>query len=598
MRKSTKTIIITLIIYSFALASASGANAAIRPGYSFKDTAQHWSAQVVESASALELIKGYPGELFKPENTVSRLEAIAIIIRALGKEAEASKLDYKKSGIKLPPGMSWGQGHLVLAVQLGMLHKDYVYQLKYNEPITRAEVATLVATALGLELKDNPTLPFTDMDAVADVYKKYVAAVTEQGIMEGLGKNQFGPGQSMKRGQMAALMARLALEGWFPHSVDRVIQGSRCLIKGVIAGKNDRSGSVKLETQAGEILNKQFADRPAIFRGDSAIAMADVRVGLLATAILNSSGKIQYIMVDTEQTLPEDQTEITGRVASISQDTVNLTDQAGRKLSYPLAKVFIISGGAGNQDPSLITAGHYVTCSVKNSKINSIQVLDTARISGKLSEVAQDYIIINVGGNLLTYNTQESIFLDDAGVGLTAGQIQRGSQVEVLYSGVRALEIYLQKSLEDEGEWLEGTVTDLLNRSRARLYIDREPYYLSEDVIITKEEKQIDMDNIFIGVKIRAKTDSQDNISHIDIADDQNVRLEGIVSGKSSSDGWIKIEQETNFEFKFQLDRRCNFTDTTDYSSGVEDLGDIRNGWQVRLTLEDGEVASIRVMDR
>lgn len=186
---------------------------------SFKDTGGHWSEQVVEKAFAMDLIKGYPGNIFKPEDPISRIEAIAIIIRAMGLEKKALALDYKKSGINLPPGMFWGQGHLVLAVQKGLgIYRGNVQNLHYASPITRKEVAVVVSLALKDKLKvdgDASKLSYSDSNKIDLLYKPYVASVTQNNIMKGIENNQFGPELPMKRGQMAALVVKIAQDGWF-----------------------------------------------------------------------------------------------------------------------------------------------------------------------------------------------------------------------------------------------------------------------------------------------------------------------------------------------------------------------------------------------
>lgn len=265
------------------------AEASIVSETSFSDTSHHWAIKVAEEANAMGLLTGYPNGTFLPEKMMTRLEAISVIIRSMGLEEEALALKPSESELTLPNGMSWGQGFLIMAAEKGLLNKNYLSVLKYNEAISRAEVATLIAIALDLT-GDSSTLSFSDTSSITEMYQPYIAGVVQTGIMQGLGNNQFGPSQGMKRGQMAALVTKLANEEFFNNNVAKAR-------KSIITSVEPESGLISFINIDGTTTTAVLNENLAIFNGDSLGSINDVKVGAsVITAPINSS-IIKYLEI-------------------------------------------------------------------------------------------------------------------------------------------------------------------------------------------------------------------------------------------------------------------------------------------------------------
>ncbi|CAH2461667.1 MULTISPECIES: S-layer homology domain-containing protein [Bacillus cereus group] len=74
----------------------------------------------------------------------------------------------------------------------------------FGEDVTRAQVATFMVKAKGLETGSTKT-PFTDV-AENSIYAKFIAAAEANKIMAGLGDGKFGPDEKLTRAQMAQLL--------------------------------------------------------------------------------------------------------------------------------------------------------------------------------------------------------------------------------------------------------------------------------------------------------------------------------------------------------------------------------------------------------
>lgn len=580
---------------------------------SFKDTRSHWAEQAVEQSYALDLMKGYPGDVFMPENSVSRLEAIAIIIRGMGLESQALSLDYKNSGVTLPKGMTWGQGHLVLATQKGLLHKDYVNQLMYNNAITRQEVAALVAVALHDKLKvkgDPAKLTFADKDKISTTYRPYVADVSQNDIMQGQGSNEFGPNDIMKRGQMAALMVKTAVNGWFDYGNDRIIDGT-------LTGIDTATDIATLKKSDGTQMPRPVGSDTVYYRGTSETTRDDFRSGEKVLAIVGSDAKIRYLEAvegtgtgntgggtgPAAETQPAEMVEgeITGiysgyftvkaasgisRSFTVQANNIKIIDGAGQ-LSFSslkegdLVKVASVSGEAreitrtGRSDSDSFTSREaevrgvddfygYITLRDRNGNRKEYEVLVNARIEKGNDRVSLDNLEI---GDDITFEVDSNGVIDEI--------IALGSEVTSA----------------------TGKVTSLRTGSSPRIYIDSDRYEVDKNADIIRDGDDIDLEDIMIGAEVTVKMDEDDIVTKIIVDDDEDIIVEGTVTDVDEDRDEITIEQESELEFTLKVNSSCTFRDTSSSRYDIEELDDIRDGWEVKLYLDNGKVEEIRVTE-
>lgn len=74
--------------------------------------------------------------------------------------------------------------------------------------VTRAQFAKIIVLGLGLKPNPNPQLTFADTAQIPDWARGFVATAVEEGIIQGLDGNRFGPDQLVTREQIATMIAR------------------------------------------------------------------------------------------------------------------------------------------------------------------------------------------------------------------------------------------------------------------------------------------------------------------------------------------------------------------------------------------------------
>ncbi|WP_286724762.1 S-layer homology domain-containing protein, partial [Pelotomaculum sp. PtaB.Bin117] len=200
----------------------------------FEDLNGHWARSDISRLAALEMVKGYPDHTFKPDQLVNRLETVVLIIRSGGFTAEAEKMaaagNSKKkrnanstSSVKTKqmPKVPWGQSYIGLAVEKGFLAPDDPEGYDYAGPVTRLEVAELLARAMYLvppslgdksaPAENDPTTEvnsasaktLSDLDMLKLEERTLVNAVVNANVMSGYPDGTFRPLDTLTRGEMA-----------------------------------------------------------------------------------------------------------------------------------------------------------------------------------------------------------------------------------------------------------------------------------------------------------------------------------------------------------------------------------------------------------
>lgn len=192
------------------------------------DGSSSWAKPAICEMAGLSIIKGYGDKTYKPGNSVTKLEAITLIYRALGKEAEA-----QKEGQKLEDARSveekkkdsqkvWADGYLSLAQKDGLITQDeydmavnpamFLFDNKngYNADsfISRQETANWLAKAFKLE-------PIYSQDYIFNNYKDwkkidqekipYIEAILKGKIMNGH-DGYFYPQNPIRRDEFAQVL--------------------------------------------------------------------------------------------------------------------------------------------------------------------------------------------------------------------------------------------------------------------------------------------------------------------------------------------------------------------------------------------------------
>jgi hypothetical protein len=106
----------------------------------FKDVpSKHWAAKFIADAAATSVVKGYPGNLFKPNGKITRAEGLAMIARFAGISEETYSRDFPDVS-----GTHWAAGIIAGSNKAKLL--EYLKGLNFepNKQLSRAETVEML----------------------------------------------------------------------------------------------------------------------------------------------------------------------------------------------------------------------------------------------------------------------------------------------------------------------------------------------------------------------------------------------------------------------------------------------------------------------
>lgn len=177
---------------------------------SYIDASKHWGKSFIELAAAKGLVDGVGDGKYDPDRKVTRAEFTALLVRSLGRGTStdaASPYDDVKTG-------SWYYGDVAKAKALGLLKFANGNRFKPDQPLTREEMASMLAAVLALEkmpiAKEPVSLAgYKDIGNVDASYSEEVRLMVNYRIMEGTGGDIFSPKGETTRAQAAVVFIRM-----------------------------------------------------------------------------------------------------------------------------------------------------------------------------------------------------------------------------------------------------------------------------------------------------------------------------------------------------------------------------------------------------
>jgi hypothetical protein len=203
MNKLTKLIWITVLVAILLPIKAQA---------SIVDVTGHWAEEVILEWAEKELVNGYPDGTFRPNNNISRAEFMKLVNNAFQytKEEEIDYMDVKKG--------EWYFSTVKSAKAAGYINGYDDGTMRPNNPITREEVATIIARIMNLEANEYGVEKYKDKDKI--VWSKgYIGAVVKEGYMKGYPDETFKPQQYITRAE-----AVYALNNIIGKSDSKIVQ--------------------------------------------------------------------------------------------------------------------------------------------------------------------------------------------------------------------------------------------------------------------------------------------------------------------------------------------------------------------------------------
>ncbi len=178
----------------------------------FQDVpASHWASESIAYLQARGVLSGYEDGTFRPDSPVKREEFVKILMGALPipvEETNKTFSDVSADDWFYTPVMQAYAVNLVKGVDFGVFGT--------GQYITREQLCTIVWRSMklcDLYLDEGEAVMFTDADAVSDYAREAVAALSQGGIVSGMGDGSFAPQGTATRAQVAKIIYGLLKGG-------------------------------------------------------------------------------------------------------------------------------------------------------------------------------------------------------------------------------------------------------------------------------------------------------------------------------------------------------------------------------------------------
>lgn len=350
-----------------------------------------WAYKEISSMADEGIIKGYEDGTFRPENTVTKLEALSLIARILGvnEDVNASLKAFALENYadeleqyKLP----YGEAELSFLLVKGVLTVDelesYIGLDNQNVGLKRYEVAVLLTKAMGAEeetkAKVITSLDYTDTNDIPSTAKKYVEYVTEQGLMQGMENNTFVPVGNVTRAQAAVVLYKLQdLADYESY-------------QGIVASITATNDTIRIKDIDGEDHSYTIPDATMLrFEGEK-IDTDAIAVGMEAV-VTTSGGKLFSMDFITAQV----DEEISGKYVGTSRNSGNTIvriDKIGAvedaRKEYKVSDKLVVTKDGKTVTLNDVKAGDYVTLNLTGGKVVSIKAeAGSKKVKGKVTDI-------------------------------------------------------------------------------------------------------------------------------------------------------------------------------------------------------------------
>ncbi len=162
-----------------------------------------WARNAIVNLSNKGIISGRGGNIFAPNETVTREEFAKMLVGAFAKDAQETKelsfLDVKKN--------EWYYEYIQKAVASGIVTGYSETEFGIGDNITREDMAVMTYRAAGFsKTSDAEKTKFADDNLISDYAKAAVLTMSEKGIINGKGNNLFCPKDNATRAEAAKIV--------------------------------------------------------------------------------------------------------------------------------------------------------------------------------------------------------------------------------------------------------------------------------------------------------------------------------------------------------------------------------------------------------
>ena len=162
------------------------------------DIAGHWAEENIKQLVALGAVSGYPDNIFKPENKITRAEFATILVKAFKLEPQKGKTFADTEG-------HWARDSISTAAYHGIVSGYDATRFGPDDNITREQMAVMIMNASQLPAVTAES-SLVDSNSISAWAKEAVATAVKNGIINGYPDNTFRPRANATRAEAVTVV--------------------------------------------------------------------------------------------------------------------------------------------------------------------------------------------------------------------------------------------------------------------------------------------------------------------------------------------------------------------------------------------------------
>ena len=418
--------------------------AQLRSNIDFTDIRGHWARDYVFRMAAQSVVRGYGSSRYSPEGSVSRQEALAMLVRIMGREGEVQR---RTAAGGTPPAGSgifdlWAREYIAMAQETGIV--DIGEGGNWQQSATRQEVAVWFARALRLTpvygAEQQYLYNLRDWQGISVPNQPLVEAILREDIMRGDDRGYFNPDSGLRRSEIAVMLDKVAdrfynLRGLVARSGQVVQRGT---LDGVPAlGLRNTDGSYSV------ISLSDGTDFPVLRNGVTGLADS-LQVGDWVDYVSDEEG-VLYALVPQGGAADAAPAPMEGYMRSVDPASGRLyvTDYDGNVHTYRYddsTGVTINSRPAGIND---LRFGLEVTLAVRGDLVAEVEgsyyagqpgyIPPSGRVrTGRVASIGSSSLVLDLdSGGREEFTISYGTMITKEGVSVSVGSIRAGDRAQV-----------------------------------------------------------------------------------------------------------------------------------------------------------------------
>ncbi len=460
------------------------------------DASVSWAKASINSMTDKGYIKGYDDGNFKPQQAITKVEALLLMSRIMGVDEQDYEMsvDWAKENYEdtVTAINSQYPSELSYLMYLNVLNltdlRNYASSANANTSLLRWQAAYLMVKLAGRDsdaqqLEINDKSVYSDFDKIPAEAQKYVVYATNASIMNGMGKDEngkdyFSPDTTLTRAQMAVLLDRM------------ITMLGRTATLGTVDSIDYESGAIEIATQDGRTEGCEIENIDTVIKFDGKDAKVDdIEKGdeIMVTFISDAPRLIEAIAGQTVETVYGvigQLGESGGRQQLIIRDPE--TDDKGTTYDVSPSCVYNIKGArgtfkdlkVGNNIEAVLTGGTITSVTVNEKETSVSGVFES--LQGENS--GDSYIVLYDEKADKTTNYRLStgnISVKRNGAIANLRDLSRGDEVTLTMTNGRVTQV---SAKSDTAEHV-GTIREIVLSDKPEITIEidgkNQTYYMS-----------------------------------------------------------------------------------------------------------------------